>query len=200
MPHTFWDTGPHRGSVGRVGNVLPGGHPPLVGLFTSDWGGLPPRRWLPICPHSSCRIPGSGKSMWHWPLLPAASRLIGTRQSETLRHVAGRLAGSGAEGKPNVMTIACGTLGAVWGRPVFPVPVGPSRHTYSRLEEVGEFTVGVVASSTTAICLRMASADLVNAFSSPGSRLSGTTPPMPRAFTIVGKLMVTSPRPSTPGI
>jgi len=29
-------------------------------------------------PHSSCRIPGSGKSMWHWALVPAASRLIGT--------------------------------------------------------------------------------------------------------------------------
>src|ERR1035437_11141776 len=134
MPHTFWDTGHHPWIVGQVGNVRTGWQPPLVGLFTSDSGGLPTRRWLPICPHSSCRIPGSGKSMWHWPLLPAASRLIGTRQSETLRHVAGRMAASGAEGKPHVMTIACGTLGAVWGRPVFQIPVGPPRPTYRRLE------------------------------------------------------------------
>jgi flavin reductase (DIM6/NTAB) family NADH-FMN oxidoreductase RutF len=50
---------------------------------------------------------------------------------------------SGADGKPNIMTIGWGTLGAIWGRPVFLVLVRPSRHTYSRLEEVGEFTVNV---------------------------------------------------------
>ena len=50
---------------------------------------------------------------------------------------------SGADGKPNVMTIGWGTIGAIWGRPVFLVLVRPSRHTYSRLEEVGEFTVNV---------------------------------------------------------
>jgi len=27
-------------------------------------------------PHNSCRIPGSGKSMWHWALLPAVSALV----------------------------------------------------------------------------------------------------------------------------
>jgi flavin reductase (DIM6/NTAB) family NADH-FMN oxidoreductase RutF len=50
---------------------------------------------------------------------------------------------SGADGKPNVMTIGWGTLGAIWGRPVFLVLVRPSRHTYSRLEEIGEFTINV---------------------------------------------------------
>ena len=40
-------------------------------------------------PHSSCRMPGSGKSMRHWALVPAASRLIGARQTESLRHVGG---------------------------------------------------------------------------------------------------------------
>ncbi len=50
---------------------------------------------------------------------------------------------SGADGKPNVMTIGWGMIGAIWGRPVFLVLVRPSRHTYSRLEEVGEFTVNV---------------------------------------------------------
>ena len=50
---------------------------------------------------------------------------------------------SGAHGKLNVMTIGWGTLGVMWGRPVFLVLVRPSRHTYSLLEEVGEFTVNV---------------------------------------------------------
>jgi flavin reductase (DIM6/NTAB) family NADH-FMN oxidoreductase RutF len=48
-----------------------------------------------------------------------------------------------AAGKPNVMTIGWGTIGAIWGRPVFIVLVRPSRYTYSRLEEVSEFTVNV---------------------------------------------------------
>jgi flavin reductase (DIM6/NTAB) family NADH-FMN oxidoreductase RutF len=53
------------------------------------------------------------------------------------------LATSGADGKPNVMTIGWGALGAIWGRPAFLVLVRPSRHSYSRLEEVPEFTVNV---------------------------------------------------------
>jgi flavin reductase (DIM6/NTAB) family NADH-FMN oxidoreductase RutF len=53
------------------------------------------------------------------------------------------LATSGADGKPNVMTIGWGTIGAIWGRPVFLVLVRHSRYTYSRLEEAGEFTVNV---------------------------------------------------------
>ena len=36
-----------------------------------------------------------------------------------------------------------GTLGTIWGRPVFLVLVRPSRYTYSRLEEAGEFTVNM---------------------------------------------------------
>jgi len=50
---------------------------------------------------------------------------------------------SSAEGKPNVMTIGWGTIGSVWGRPLWIVLVRPSRYTYSRLEEVAEFTVNV---------------------------------------------------------
>ena len=50
---------------------------------------------------------------------------------------------AGADGKANVMTIGWGSIGSIWGRPVFIVLVRPSRHTYSRLEEVGEFTVNV---------------------------------------------------------
>ncbi len=49
----------------------------------------------------------------------------------------------GADGKPNVMTIGWGTIGSIWSRPIFSVLVRPSRHTYSRLEQVNEFTVNV---------------------------------------------------------
>ena len=49
----------------------------------------------------------------------------------------------GADGKSNVMTIGWGTIGTIWARPVFIVLVRPSRHTYSRLEQVGDFTVNV---------------------------------------------------------
>ncbi|MFB3828901.1 MAG: flavin reductase family protein [Bryobacteraceae bacterium] len=48
-----------------------------------------------------------------------------------------------AGGKPNVMTIGWGAVGSIWGRPTFIVLVRPSRYTYSRLEQVGEFTVNV---------------------------------------------------------
>jgi flavin reductase (DIM6/NTAB) family NADH-FMN oxidoreductase RutF len=49
----------------------------------------------------------------------------------------------GADGKPNVMTIGWGMMGAIWSRPIFIVLVRPSRYTYSRLEEVNDFTVNV---------------------------------------------------------
>jgi len=49
----------------------------------------------------------------------------------------------GVDGKPNVMTIGWGTIGAIWSRPIFIVMVRPSRYTYSRLEEMGDFTVNV---------------------------------------------------------
>ena len=49
----------------------------------------------------------------------------------------------GADGKPNVMTIGWGTMGAIWSRPIFIALVRPSRYTYSRLEEISDFTVNV---------------------------------------------------------
>lgn len=53
------------------------------------------------------------------------------------------LATLGADGKPNVMTIGWGLMGSIWSRPVFIALVRPSRHTYSRLEQVSDFTVNV---------------------------------------------------------
>jgi flavin reductase (DIM6/NTAB) family NADH-FMN oxidoreductase RutF len=49
----------------------------------------------------------------------------------------------GENGKANVMTIGWGTMGSIWSRPVFVVLVRPSRHTYTRLEHIGDFTVNV---------------------------------------------------------
>lgn len=48
-----------------------------------------------------------------------------------------------ASGKPNVMTIGWASIGSVWARPLMIVLVRPSRHSYSRLEEVSDFTVNV---------------------------------------------------------
>jgi flavin reductase (DIM6/NTAB) family NADH-FMN oxidoreductase RutF len=45
--------------------------------------------------------------------------------------------------KPNVMTIGWGTLGIIWGRPIFVVYVRPSRFTHHLIEEIGEFTVNI---------------------------------------------------------
>jgi flavin reductase (DIM6/NTAB) family NADH-FMN oxidoreductase RutF len=53
------------------------------------------------------------------------------------------LVSQGADGKPNVMTIGWGTLGSIWSRPIFIVLVRFSRYTFSRLEQVGDFTVNV---------------------------------------------------------
>lgn len=49
-----------------------------------------------------------------------------------------------SDGKPNVMTIGWMTGGVVWGKPILVVFVRPTRYTYSRLEEVSEFTVNVL--------------------------------------------------------
>ena len=57
------------------------------------------------------------------------------------------LVAHGKEGKANIMTIGWGTIGSIWGRPTFIVLVRPSRYTYSRLEEVEEFTVNVPSKS-----------------------------------------------------
>jgi flavin reductase (DIM6/NTAB) family NADH-FMN oxidoreductase RutF len=50
----------------------------------------------------------------------------------------------GADGKPNVMTIGWGTIGAIWARPMFIVLVRPSRHSYTLIEQVSDFTVNVL--------------------------------------------------------
>ena len=47
------------------------------------------------------------------------------------------------DGRDNTMTIGWGSLGVIWGKPVFSVLVRPSRFTFGLLESSGEFTVSV---------------------------------------------------------
>jgi len=48
-----------------------------------------------------------------------------------------------AGGRANLMTIGWGTLGSVWGKPLWVVLVRPSRYTYGCIEHRGCFTVNV---------------------------------------------------------
>jgi flavin reductase (DIM6/NTAB) family NADH-FMN oxidoreductase RutF len=49
----------------------------------------------------------------------------------------------GRDGRPNAMTIGWGTVGVIWGKPIFCVLVRPSRYSYRLLEEGQAFTVCV---------------------------------------------------------
>ncbi len=53
------------------------------------------------------------------------------------------LAATKPNGASNVMTIGWGTVGIIWGRPIFIVLVRPSRYTYEFIEASGAFTVNV---------------------------------------------------------
>jgi flavin reductase (DIM6/NTAB) family NADH-FMN oxidoreductase RutF len=50
---------------------------------------------------------------------------------------------SNPSGRPNVMTIGWGTIGQIWGRPIFVSLVRPSRYTYELIEKTGKFTINV---------------------------------------------------------
>ncbi len=53
------------------------------------------------------------------------------------------LAAYDAENRPNAMTIGWGTVGSIWGKPMWIVLVRPSRYTYQCIEKTGDFTVNV---------------------------------------------------------
>jgi len=61
------------------------------------------------------------------------------------------LATAGKSGKPNAMAIGWGTIGFIWGNPIFIVLVRPSRYTYKLLGESDSFTVCVPAKDHTKI-------------------------------------------------
>lgn len=72
------------------------------------------------------------------------------------------LASAAADGTPNVMTIGWLAMGSIWARPSMLVLVRPSRHTYSRLEKTGDFTVNVpprALSEAVAYCGRASGRD-----------------------------------------
>ena len=48
---------------------------------------------------------------------------------------------AGKEGNMNLMTISWGTIGELWGKPVFTVFVSTSRYTHKFMEENDYFTV-----------------------------------------------------------
>jgi flavin reductase (DIM6/NTAB) family NADH-FMN oxidoreductase RutF len=53
------------------------------------------------------------------------------------------LGGYDPAGNANLMTIGWGSIGSVWGMPMWTVLVRPSRHTYACLEHSGAFSVAV---------------------------------------------------------
>ena len=53
------------------------------------------------------------------------------------------LVSADASGKPNAMTIGWGTIGIIWGKPIFIVLVRPSRYTHGLIEHTEDFTVNV---------------------------------------------------------
>ncbi len=53
------------------------------------------------------------------------------------------LVSAGADSRPNAMVIGWGTIGVIWGRPMFTVLIRPSRYTYKLLGESDSFTVCV---------------------------------------------------------
>jgi len=48
-----------------------------------------------------------------------------------------------SRGEKNVMTIGWGSVTTIWAQPLFLVLVRPSRHTFSLIQENGEFTICV---------------------------------------------------------
>jgi len=48
-----------------------------------------------------------------------------------------------ATGRANPMAIGWGTIGVIWGKPIFCVLVRPSRFTHRLIEQSGDFTVNV---------------------------------------------------------
>jgi flavin reductase (DIM6/NTAB) family NADH-FMN oxidoreductase RutF len=57
------------------------------------------------------------------------------------------LVSMGAEQKPNAMAIGWGSVGIIWGKPIFTVLVRPSRYTYKLMNQSDSFTVCVPSES-----------------------------------------------------
>ena len=84
-----------------------------------------------------------------------------TRTEPTVHHDAviraltshGLLLGSyDAGGRPNAMTIGWGSIGSIWGLPMWIVLVRPSRYTFECIEHNGCFTVNVPTEALSMAC------------------------------------------------
>ena len=70
--------------------------------------------------------------------------LISEYTGEMLRQLPkGILLAVGESGRNNLMTIGWGSLGVIWGKPIFTVMVRYSRYTYELIDKAKEFTVNV---------------------------------------------------------
>jgi flavin reductase (DIM6/NTAB) family NADH-FMN oxidoreductase RutF len=77
-------------------------------------------------------------------LYPAVLRVMQSR---------GLLLGSyDSQSKPNLMTIGWGSMGSIWGEPVWIVLVRPSRYTYRCIEHTGCFSVNVPGADLNLAC------------------------------------------------
>ncbi|MCL2547599.1 MAG: flavin reductase [Symbiobacteriaceae bacterium] len=65
------------------------------------------------------------------------------KQIEQLYQKGGAFLTTQYEESINTMTIGWGTIGFIWGKPVFMVAVRPSRYTFGLLEKSLEFTVTI---------------------------------------------------------
>jgi flavin reductase (DIM6/NTAB) family NADH-FMN oxidoreductase RutF len=54
--------------------------------------------------------------------------------------------------EPNLMTIGWGSMGSIWGEPVWIVLVRPSRYTYQCIEHTGCFSVNVPGADLNLAC------------------------------------------------
>jgi flavin reductase (DIM6/NTAB) family NADH-FMN oxidoreductase RutF len=78
-----------------------------------------------------------------------------------------------AERRANVMTIGWGSLGSVWGMPIWLVMVRPSRYSYRCIQHTGCFTVNVPPDSLGYACAKAGS---VSGAEEDKFALAGLTP------------------------
>jgi flavin reductase (DIM6/NTAB) family NADH-FMN oxidoreductase RutF len=71
---------------------------------------------------------------------------------ESLRSRGLLLTAYDAAGKANSMTIGWGTLGSIWGMPLWIVLVRPSRYTFECIERTGAFSVNVPTAAMDRAC------------------------------------------------
>jgi len=69
-----------------------------------------------------------------------------TMTFERMSHEGILLVSNAPDGRPNVMTIGWGSVGVIWGLPMFLVLVRPQRYTCECIEHTKDFTVNVQGS------------------------------------------------------